>query len=187
MATHYFTASSLDGFIATPDHSLDWLFRQDVDQDGPMAYQQFEHGIGALAMGASTYQWVIDHEEGRWGYTQPTWVFTHRDLAIPDGADVRLTQAPIAEIHGEMTAAAGERDLWVVGGGDLAGQFADAGLLDEIWVQFAPVTLGAGAPLFPRAHDLELVEVARNRDFLCGRYRVVRPGAGGEPGVADTP
>jgi dihydrofolate reductase len=60
----------------------------------------------------------------------------------------------------------------VVGGGDLAGQFADAGLLNEIWVQFAPVTLGAGRPLLPRALDLELLDVARNRDFMCGRYRV---------------
>lgn len=174
MATHYFTASSLDGFIATTEHSLDWLLKQDVDAGGPMAYQSFERSIGALAMGASTYEWVMDHEEGRWGYTQPTWVFTHRDIPVPEGADVRLTQAPIDEVHAAMTAAAGEKDLWVVGGGDLAGQFADAGLLDEIWVQFAPVTLGAGAPLLPRMLDLDLVDVARNRDFLCGRYRVVR-------------
>ena len=59
-----------------------------------------------------------------------------------------------------------------LGGGDLAGQFADAGLLDEVWVQYAPVTLGAGAPLLPRALDLELIDVARNEAFLCGRYRV---------------
>ena len=78
-----------------------------------------------------------------------------------------------------MVAAAGGLDVWVVGGGDLAGQFADAGLLDEVWVQFAPVTLGAGAPLLPRALDLELLDVARNEAFLCGRYRVV--GARREP------
>jgi len=174
MATHYLTASSLDGFIATTDHSLDWLLRQDIDADGPMAYQQFEKTIGALALGASTYEWVLDHEQGRWGYTQPAWVFTHRDLSVPDGADVTLTHAPIAEVHAAMLAAAGEKDLWIIGGGDLAGQFADAGLLDEVWVQFAPVTLGAGAPLLPRALDLELIDVARNRDFLCGRYRVLR-------------
>lgn len=174
MSTHFFTASSLDGFIATQEHSLDWLLKQDVDAEGPMAYQQFEKTIGALAMGASTYEWVLEHEEGRWGYAQPTWVFTHRDLLIPAGADVTLTHAPIAEVHAAMAAAAGGKDLWVVGGGDLAGQFADAGLLDEVWVQFAPVTLGSGAPLLPRTLDLELLEVARNRDFMCGRYRVVR-------------
>lgn len=173
MTTHYFTASSLDGFIATPEHSLDWLLRQDVDPEGAMAYQQFEKMIGALAMGASTYEWVMEHDDGRWAYEQPAWVFTHRDLSLPEGADVTLTQAPVTEIHAAMSAAAGEKDLWVIGGGDLAAQFADAGLLDEIWVQFAPVTLGAGAPLFPRVLDLELVDVARNRNFMCGRYRVL--------------
>ncbi|WP_460800392.1 dihydrofolate reductase family protein [Microbacterium sp. GXF6406] len=174
MKTHYYTATSLDGFIATPEHSLDWLLRQDIDLDGPMAYPAFVDRIGALSMGASTFEWVMRHEAGRWGYTQPAWVFTHRDLALPDGADVRLTSAPVHEVHAAMTAAAGDKDLWIVGGGDIAGQFADAGLLDEVWLQYAPVMLGAGAPVLPREVDLDLVDVARNRDFLCGRYRVRR-------------
>lgn len=174
MATHFYTASSLDGFIATEEHSLDWLLKQDIDQDGPMAYPAFEQTIGALAMGASTFEWVMRHEDGRWGYTQPTWVFTHRGLTVPEGADIRLTSGGVAEVHAEMVTAAGGKDLWVVGGGDLAGQFADAGLLDEVWVQYAPVTLGSGAPLLPRQLDLELLDVARNRNFLCGRYRVLR-------------
>lgn len=174
MTTHFYTASSLDGFIATDDHSLDWLLSQDIDQDGPMAYQEFERGMGALAMGASTYEWVMRHEQGTWGYAQPTWVFTHRDLDRPEQGDIRFTQGDVAAAHAQMVEAAGGKDVWVVGGGDLAGQFADAGLLDEVWVQYAPVTLGSGAPLLPRALTLELMEVARNRAFLCGRYRVVK-------------
>lgn len=173
MATHYFTATSLDGFIATPDDSLDWLLKQDIDDDGPMAYPSFISRIGALAMGASTYEWVMRHENGVWAYAQPTWVFTHREMTAPGGADVRFTDAEVREVHSDMVAAAGGRDLWIVGGGDLAGQFADAGLLDEVWLQYAPVTLGGGAPVLPRALDLELLEVARNRAFLCGRYRVL--------------
>ncbi|AXL11932.1 dihydrofolate reductase [Microbacterium foliorum] len=174
MTVHYYTSSSLDGFIATDDHSLDWLLTQDIDDEGPMAYASFEKSIGALAMGASTFEWVMRHERGRWGYTQPTWVFTHRDLDLPPGADIRVVQGDVADVHPDMLAAAGGEDLWIVGGGDLAGQFADAGLLDEVWVQYAPVTLGSGAPLLPRALDLELLDVARNRAFLCGRYRVRR-------------
>ena len=176
MATHYFTASSLDGFIATSEHSLEWLLKQDIDLNGPMAYTEFEKGIGALAMGASTYEWVLRNSgDEPWGYVQPTWVFTHRDLPVPEGADVRFARGDVTAVHTEMSAAAGALDLWVVGGGELAGQFADAGLLDEIWVQYAPVTLGSGAPLLPRVLDLELLDVARNRNFMCGRYRVVRP------------
>lgn len=176
MATHYYTGCSLDGFIADPDHSLSWLVSRDIDQAGPMSYGGFIENVGALAMGASTYQWILDHDPGGWAYSQPTWVFTHRTFPEPLG-DVRFTTDPVPEVHAAMTEAAAGQDLWIVGGGDLVGQFADAGLLDEIWVQYAPVTLGAGAPFLPRRIELELLEVARNRDFLCGRYAVVRPTA----------
>ncbi|WP_406249894.1 dihydrofolate reductase family protein [Microbacterium sp. M] len=173
MTTHYFTATSLDGFIATPEHSLDWLLKQDFDESGPMAYPGFIQNIGALAMGSSTYEWVMKNEDGKWGYEQPTWVFTHRELTAPEAGDVRFTQADVREVHAAMLDAAGGKDLWIVGGGDLAGQFADAGLLDEVWLQYAPVTLGGGAPVLPRTLDLEMVEFARNKNFLCGRYRVL--------------
>ena len=171
MTTIFYTASSLDGFIATPEHGLDWLLRQDVDVDGPMGYGPFIDTIGALAMGASTYEWVLAHSGG-WEYAQPSWVLTHRSLPRRDGADVRFASGDVRAVHAQMTDAAAGRDLWVVGGGGLAGQFADAGLLDEPCVQFPPVTLAAGAPLLPRALDLELDDVARNRAFLCGRYRI---------------
>lgn len=180
MATYFYTASSLDGFIATADHSLDWLLKQDIDDDGPMAYPGFRAGLGAMAMGAHTFEWIMDHDEDGWGYTLPCWIFSHRDLALPDGADLRLTQADVREVHAEMTDAADGKDLWIVGGGDLVGQFADAGLLDEIWVQYAPVTLGSGAPLLPRTLDLELIDVARNRAFACTRYRVLKGAQNGD-------
>ncbi len=175
MATQYFTASTVDGFIADPEHTLSWLLSRDVDTSGPMGYETFMSSVGAVAMGATTYLWVVEHalEDGRWPYEQPCWVFTHRDLARVSG-DIRFAQGPVDAVHAEMVAAVGDRNVWVVGGGDLAGQFADAGLLDEIWVQYAPVTLGAGAPLLPRHVELRLDDVARNRDFACARYSVVR-------------
>ncbi|GAA6527007.1 dihydrofolate reductase family protein [Intrasporangium sp. DVR] len=173
MATQYFTGCSLDGFIATSDHNLDWLVTRRIDPAGPMHYEGFLADVGALAMGATTYQWILDHDPAGWSYSQPTWVFTHREFPQPPG-DVRFTQAPVAAVHAEMLAAAGGKNVWVVGGGDLAGQFHDAGLLDEVWIQFAPVTLGAGAPVLPRHVELELLDVARNEDFACARYQVHR-------------
>ena len=173
MTTHFYTASSLDGFIATPEHSLEWLFKQDFDFEGPMAYPEFVKGIGALFMGASTYEWLLSNQD-EWGYEQPVWVFTHRDLPVPEGADIRFVQGSVTQAHAEAVLAAQGKDIWVVGGGDLAGQFADAELLDEVWVQFAPVTLGSGQPLLPRNLQLEIIDHARNRDFICIRYRVLR-------------
>ncbi len=170
-STHYFTAASLDGFIATPEHSLDWLLSQDHDPRGPMGYEIFLEQVGAMAMGASTYRWILDHHE--WEYTVPAWVFTHRTFPPPTG-DIRFVQNDVVPVHREMLEAAGGRDVWLVGGGGLVGQFADHGLLDDVWVQYAPVTLGAGAPLLPRRLDLELIELTRNHSFVCAHYTVAR-------------
>jgi len=179
--TQYYTATTLDGFIADPDHSLDWLFTRDQDREGLLNYAEFIAGVGALAMGSSTYQWILDHEyagknpsEWKWPYDIPCSVFTHRELRVVPGAQIELVRGDVAPVHAEMIAAAGGRNVWVVGGGDLAGQFADAGLLDEVIVYIAPVTLGAGAPLLSRRLELRLEELGRNRDFAAARYSVVR-------------
>jgi dihydrofolate reductase len=182
--TTFYTATSLDGFIADEQHSLAWLFRQDHEGSGPLNYADFSARIGAVVMGSSTYEWILRHEGGRWPYELPAWVMTTRDLPKADG-DLRFARGDVRAVHGDMTAAADGKDLWVVGGGDLAGQFADAGLLDEVIVYLAPVTLGGGAPLLPRKLDLRLEELARNGAFACARYTVVGPsgdrGTGGGP------
>lgn len=152
MKTQYYTAASLDGFIATTDHSLEWLFPLGAVED--TGYADFIAAVGALAMGASTYDWMLRHVVGAgqpWPYTQPTWVFTHRTLPGVAGADVRFVQGDVRPVHAAMAAAAGGRNLWLVGGGELVGQFHDAGLLDELIVTIGSVTLGAGQPLLPRA------------------------------------
>jgi dihydrofolate reductase len=180
--TQYYTATTLDGFIADPEDSLAWLFTRAQDRDGPLNYDAFFSGVGALAMGSTTYEWILDHEfaakdlaDWRWPYEIPCWVFTHRELPGVPHADVTFTSSDVASVHGEMVAAAAGKNVWIVGGGDLAGQFADAGLLDEVIVYVAPVTLGAGKPLLPRRLELRLEETARNGDFVCTRYSVVRP------------
>jgi len=173
----YYTAATLDGFLADPDNSLDWLMRQDQDQSGPLNYDAFVADIGAIVMGSTTYEWVRRHFPDEWFYTMPAWVMTTRELTPPPvaQADVRFRSGDVRAVHEEMVAAAGGKDLWVVGGGELAGAFADAGLLDEVIVYLAPVTLGAGAAILPRRLDLELLETARNKDFLTARYRVLGP------------
>lgn len=155
MKTVYLTASSLDGFIADAQNSLEWLFQFQAD---PPGWEAFEARIGAIAMGATTYRWLLEHElmppgadPKPWPYRQPTWVFTHRTWPAPPGADIHFVQGDVRPVHAEMAAAANGRDIWLVGGGELVGQFWDHRLLDELIVTLAPVTLGAGAPLLPRA------------------------------------
>jgi dihydrofolate reductase len=178
--TQYYTATALDGFIADAENSLDWLFTREQEKDGPLNYGDFIAGVGAMAMGSTTYTWVLDHEfadkepaEWTWPYDIPCWVFTHRKLPVVPDARIEFTSADVAAVHQKMVDAAGGRNVWIVGGGDLAGQFADAGLLDEVIVMIAPVTLGAGAPLLPRRIELRLDELGRNGDFACARFSVV--------------
>jgi dihydrofolate reductase len=182
--TQYYTATTLDGFIADPDDSLEWLFTRKRDPDGFLNYGEFIGEVGAMAMGSTSYEWILDHEfagkdppEWKWPYDIPCWVFTHRKLPVVPDAQIAFTSADVAEVHEQMAAAAGGRNVWIVGGGDLVGQFADRGLLDAVIVQIAPVTLGAGKPLLPRRLELRLEELGRNGDFACARYSVVRPAA----------
>lgn len=184
MKTQYYTASSLDGFIATLDDSLEWLFP--LGEIESTSYPTFIRDVGALAMGSATYEWMLRHavgpearEPGPWPYEQPTWVFSSRSLAAVPGADIRFVRGDVRPVHDEMVAAAGVRNVWLVGGGDLVGQFHDHGLLDELFVQVGSVTLGAGKPLLPRAitsPPLRLVSArAVGTGFAELHYEVQRP------------
>lgn len=181
--TYYNTAATLDGFVADDHHSLDWLFQLgDPEED---TFSEFIKTVGALAMGSSTYEWVLknhikpDSDQPQpWPYQQPTWVFSSRSLPRIEDASLHFVSGDVRPVHAAMVAAAGEQNVWIVGGGDLAGQFYDAGLLDEIIVTVASVTLGRGAPLLPRAitdRTLRLRSAKALGDaFAELRYAVVR-------------
>ena len=136
MKTQYYAATSLDGFIATEDDSLDWLFP--LGDLNASSYPAFIAEVGALAMGSTTYEWMLRNADkvvaevgSAWPYTQPTWVFTTRTLPIIEGADLRFVRGDVWPVHAAMQVAAAGRNIWIVGGGELAGQFHDAGLLDD--------------------------------------------------------
>jgi dihydrofolate reductase len=183
MVTIYNTASTLDGFLATTDNSLSWLFEVSGGDGSDSSFDDFLAGIGAMAMGSTTYEWLLAHERphespGKWQEwyaDRPSWVFTHRELPVVPDADIRFTSDGIAGVHAEMVAAAGDRDIWLIGGGDLVGQFDDVGLLDRIVVTIAPVTLGAGAPLLPReirSDRLTLTSIEQRGQFAELTYAV---------------
>jgi dihydrofolate reductase len=190
--TVYNTATSIDGYIADPENSLEWLFsvpggRPEEPVSGgegaesPLdEFGEFLAGVGAICMGSATYEWILDFEKlvdhpEKWEYESPTWVFTSRDLPAVPGKDIRFVSGDVARVHAEMVATAGDKDRWIVGGGDLVGQFFDAGLLDEVRLSLAPVFLGGGAPLLPRrmlSDRLELTETKSVGQFACLTYRV---------------
>jgi dihydrofolate reductase len=188
--TQYYTATSIDGFIADADNSLEWLFQVGSAEEEGMKdeYPQFIAEVGAMAMGSTTYEWIAAHtgfleDPSKWEYTLPTWVFSSRELPRAEGLDIRFVSGDVRPVHAEMAAAAGGRNIWLVGGGDLVGQFHDQDLLDELILGVAPVFLGAGAPLLPRritAPNLRLTDVTRyGETFVTLRYAVTAPAATG--------
>ena len=184
MKTQYYTATSIDGFIADADNSLEWLFQVEGDAEGmDQEYPDFMADVGAMAMGSTTYEWIANHtgflnDPSKWEYTIPTWVFSGRELPRVEGPDIRFVSGDVVPVHAEMVEAAGGQNVWLVGGGDLVGQFHDQGLLDEVILGVAPVFLGAGAPLLPRrilSSQLRLIDVTRHGStFVTLRYAVSR-------------
>lgn len=183
----YYTASTLNGFLADAGNSLDWLFA--VEQDpgqNESDFSAFLDTVGVIVEGSTTYRWVLEHERlleqpERWQQfygDRATFVFTSGSPPAVAGADIRFVSGSVARIHPDLVAAAAGRDIWIVGGGDLAGQFADAGLLDEIRVTFAPATLAGGAPLLPRRIGpdvLRLRSVERRGQFAHLVLEVAKP------------
>lgn len=179
----YNTATTLDGFLADDEHSLSWLFAVPGADGAESDFASFLEGVGALVMGSSTYEWLLRHEglqehPEKWFYPDiASFVFTSRELPAVDGADIRFRGGEVGELWSELRDAAGDRDIWLVGGGDLVGQFDDAGHLDEIRVSIAPVTLGSGKPLLPRRLEsdrLRLHSAARNGPFAELVFDVTR-------------
>lgn len=153
--TVYYAAMSLDGYIAEPEEKLDWLTGFEgagsaVGEDNPVAdsYPAFFAGIGSLAMGSKTYEFLL--RQDFWDYgDMPTWVYTRRGLKrIERAGGLRFASGDVADDHSEQIEAAAGKDLWVMGGGDLASQYVAAGLLDLVRVTVVPVVLGSGLPLF---------------------------------------
>jgi dihydrofolate reductase len=188
VSVQYYCAMSLDGFIAESDDTLEWLTGHEGSYHGadavPMkgTYDAFYDGVGALVSGSATYEFVIN-EVTDWPYSgKPCWVLTSRDLPMPegDGVDIRFAQGSVSELYPEMKAAAGDRNLWVVGGGNVASQFADEGLLDEVIATVVPVVLGTGKPLFDRRLPSGPMRLTGTRAFDTGmvevRYEIDRSG-----------
>ncbi|MCW4385461.1 dihydrofolate reductase family protein [Salinibacterium sp. SYSU T00001] len=165
------TATTINGFIADENNSLAWLFA--VEGGDHPDEGLFPSSATVMVEGSTTYEWLlaesqlIEHPE-KWAEfygDKPVFVMTTRQLPVPEGADVRFRSGAVTDVLPELREAAGGGDIWVVGGGDLAGQFLDAGALDEIAISVAPVALTGGAPLFPRRVESDRLRLESAEKF----------------------
>jgi dihydrofolate reductase len=174
MKAIYYTASSLDGYIADASGSLEWLSPFEDQEES--SYPAFIKDVGTMVMGSHTYEWLLNnyiysepHRPKPWPHEMPTWVFSSRALRTVPGADIRFLHGDVSETFPDIRTAAAGKNVWVAGGGDVAAQLHAAGLLDEIMVQVAPVVLGGGAPFFTKAivtPPLTVLQVKPHRNGL---------------------
>ena len=177
----YETATSFDGYLADEQHSLDWLFAVPGGEEPQLAPPK----AAVQVMGSTTYEWVLRELGGLenmnvWNEAMPSTVvvFTTRQLAAPEGADVQFFSGDVADALPKLQELAGDGIIWVVGGGGIASQFIAARALDEMVFSVAPVALGAGAPLL--THRLEsdqatLVKVQQVGQFARLTYELSYP------------
>ncbi|MGM9470492.1 dihydrofolate reductase family protein [Pseudarthrobacter sp. YS3] len=173
----YFVAASLDGFIATSGDDLGWLLQFDGFEGGKESYDTFMADVGCIVMGGETYAWLMEHEPGNWPYPDtPCYVFTRHEHTAPAGSDITFVRGDVREFIQDFKENAAGRNIWVVGGGNLAAQFADAGLLDELILSVIPVVLGDGKRLLPLEGPTPPLELTASRTMGRGivelRYRL---------------
>lgn len=179
----YNTATTLNGYLADDDNSLSWLFVVPGAEEAESTFSTFLNEVGALVMGSTTYEWLLEHENliehpEKWYYPDiVSFVLSSRSLPQIAGADIRFRNGDVSVLWPELSQAAGPADIWIVGGGDLVGQFADVGHLDQVRVSVAPVILASGKPLLPRRIEsdrLTLESVAQAGQFAELVYSVRR-------------
>ena len=147
--TQYYAATSIDGFIADDQHGLDWLTQFEFAQFQER-YDRFIADVGAIVMGARSYEFIVGMGDDAWTYGDtPCWVMTHREHSVPPGADVQFFAGDVRDVHRSAIEAASGSNVWLLGGGDVAAQFAQHGLIDELILTIVPVLLGSGKRLHP--------------------------------------
>jgi dihydrofolate reductase len=170
----YGVAVSLDGYIAPPDGSADWLspFMQTGEDYG---LAEFMASMGAVLVGSRTYEQAAGFGAGG-GSATPCYVFSSRRLAAA-GPSVVVTAKPPGEVVAELDRR-GITRAWLMGGGRLAGSFRAAGLITEYSLGVMPVVLGGGVRLFESAAPPDRLRLVESKAFPSGvlslRYRVDR-------------
>ena len=169
-----YLACSLDGFIAGPDDSLEWLHAPGPEgappaSSGALTFEGFMGQVGAMLMGRRTHDVVAGM--GMWPYGEtPVLVPTHRPLE-PASPTVQAVSGDLPALVAQAQALAGERDVYL-DGGQLTRDALDAGLVDELTLTLVPVLLGGGVSLFGGLKGTTWLEFVGHHDLGMGMVQL---------------
>ena len=171
MTVKLLIASTLDGYIATKEESLQWLF--DVEGEGDNGYGAFYSDIDTIIMGKKTYDWLEKEQAGQWPYSDKTsYILTHQKISSTDNI-VFIDKEKLTELS--VNFADTDKNIWVVGGGEVIKLFIENHWVDELQVTIAPVLLGDGISLFPSGNykeKLQLIDTKIYGQFVELHYLV---------------
>ncbi|MCX7923151.1 MAG: dihydrofolate reductase family protein [Clostridia bacterium] len=164
-----YIATSLDGYIATKDDSLEWLFK--VEGDGDNGYSEFLETVDTILIGRRTYDWVMDYEKGNFPYKNKKCYVFSKTLSGKN-ENVEFVNEDIAGFAKKIKETEG-KNIWIVGGGELLHFFIKERLVDEFIITIAPTLIGSGIPLFKENNfelELELKNIRRFNQFVELHY-----------------
>ena len=147
----WYTAMSMDGKLATAEHSLDFLDTIGQSGDALTAFPTFYSSVDAIIVSAATLRWLVRGGHGWPHGEKPTWVVSHDAELV---ASIGATPAPLRRVEGDLAVLvdeirdSGAKRVWLSGGGDVAGQLLECDAIDTVDMTIAPVAVGAGPALF---------------------------------------
>jgi dihydrofolate reductase len=168
--TILYIAVSLDGFIAGSNDDLSWL---EPYEGGEYGFGAFIAGIGAMIEGRRTYDVVVEGGFAEAGHPVPSFILTHHPPATtPDGIDVTFVSGDVGSILAQAKART-DKDIWIVGGAQVAQMFINAGLIDRYILTIIPVFLGAGTLLFKNITHTGALELVETKTFENGLAQLI--------------
>ncbi len=173
MKNYVYIATSLDGYIADLEETLDWLPIPESELNFDLGFDEFLDKVDAIVMGTNTFK-VVCAFEGEWFYTKPVFVVSNSILKLPKKYEGKVylingsTQEILKNIHSQ-----GYKNLYIDGGINIQ-NFLKEDLIDEMIITTIPVLLGGGIPLFgelPNRLNFECISSSVEKGMVQNRYK----------------
>ena len=166
----YFLAASLDGFIARVDGSVDWLKIEDLEEAGD-EFKAFTDSVDTVLYGRKTFEKGFELDPTGKGFEGfKNFVFSRSKPDNDPSFATFVSDEPVGFVS-NLKKDEG-KNIWLMGGGELAATLLDAGLIDEIIVSIQPVILGKGIPMFSNSAEFSELESANVKTRKSGSIQV---------------
>lgn len=161
-----YIATSLNGFIARMDHSVDWLNDIPVPQGEDYGYQDFYNSCGITIQGHNTYKFILNSGHDFPYTSTENYVFT-TNQELENNTDVKFIATDHLNFVKDLKCEDG-KDIWLIGGAQLNSFFFEHSLIDELWIHIMPIVLQEGIKLTEKLHRDVSLELLESKSYSSG-------------------